>query len=46
MAAEDARTAKLYEALQNDFKNLCMETKKKYPHIKDVSNLNGPFTVK
>lgn len=34
----DSRSLKLYEALQNDLKNLCMETKKKYPHIKDVSN--------
>ncbi|RXG68969.1 Protein MON2-like protein [Armadillidium vulgare] len=31
----DSRSLKLYEALQNDLKNLCMETKKKYPHIKD-----------
>lgn len=33
----DNRSLKLYEALQNDLKNLCMETRKKYPHIKDVS---------
>lgn len=35
---------KFLEVLQNDFKNLSQETKKKYPQIKEVSicNANTP----
>lgn len=29
------------EALQNDFKTLSLETKKKYPQIKEVNNLEA-----
>ncbi|CAL4062138.1 unnamed protein product, partial [Meganyctiphanes norvegica] len=31
----DAKAAKMLEALQSDLKTLCMETKKRYPQIKD-----------
>ena len=34
---KDANTSKMLENLQNDLKTLCMETRKRYPHIKDVS---------
>lgn len=35
--SNEGRAAKILDALQNDLKSLCMETKKRYPHIKDVS---------
>lgn len=35
----DGKAAKMLDALQSDLKALCMETKKRYPHIKDVSDL-------
>lgn len=33
----DENSLKLFETLQNDLKNLSIETKKKFPHIKEVS---------
>ncbi|XP_066938872.1 protein MON2 homolog isoform X2 [Macrobrachium rosenbergii] len=33
--ADDGKASRMLDALQNDLKALCMETKKKYPHIKD-----------
>ncbi|XP_069945836.1 protein MON2 homolog isoform X3 [Cherax quadricarinatus] len=33
--SSDEKAAKMLDALQNDLKSLCMETKKRYPHIKD-----------
>lgn len=33
----DDSTKKFMEVLQNDFKNLSLETKKKYPQIREVS---------
>ncbi|XP_047499034.1 protein MON2 homolog isoform X3 [Penaeus chinensis] len=33
--SNEGRAAKILDALQNDLKSLCMETKKRYPHIKD-----------
>uniref|UniRef100_A0A0N7ZAU2 Protein MON2 homolog n=1 Tax=Scylla olivacea TaxID=85551 RepID=A0A0N7ZAU2_SCYOL len=34
-SASDGKAAKMLDALQSDLKALCMETKKRYPHIKD-----------
>ena len=36
-SVSDGKAAKMLDALQSDLKALCMETKKRYPHIKDVS---------
>lgn len=33
----DENSLKLFEFLQNDLKSLSIETKKKFPHIKEVS---------
>lgn len=33
----DDNSMKLFEFLQNDLKNLSIETKKKFPHIKEVN---------
>ena len=36
---QDGNASKMLENLQNDLKTLCMETRKRYPHIKDVSEI-------
>lgn len=37
----DESALKLLEYLQNDLKNLSIETKKKFPHIKEVCKIGG-----
>lgn len=38
-ASEGAATIKLLEGLQTDLRTLCLQIKKKYPHIKEVSTV-------